>query len=154
MTYSLVIMHATLKDPPSLLRTRLCPPLLLHHMMRRPHEFLTEVGRKYDLVRLGWIGAPLYLATEPELVKQLLMDTKRFHKGAIFKRLEMVLGKGLITLDGPAWLDARRRVQQAFRHGLMAEQQQIVIRHTLAMVERLSRVAGRGRSISLPSAAS
>jgi cytochrome P450 len=48
-----------------------------------------------------------------------------------------VLGKGLVTLDGQAWIDARRRVQQAFRPGLLAQQQEIVIRHTSRMIERL-----------------
>src|SRR5437764_15106416 len=101
-------MPNTLKNPPSLWRTRLCPPLLVYQMMHRPLEFLTDVGGKYDLVHLGWIGAPFYLVNEPELVKQMLMDTRRFHKGNIFKRLETVLGKGLITLDREQWLERRR----------------------------------------------
>jgi cytochrome P450 len=56
----------------------------------------------------------------------------------------MVLGKGLITLDGDDWVEARRRVQQAFRPGLFAEQQQIVIRHTQEMIHRLQSEADGG----------
>jgi cytochrome P450 len=78
----------------------------------------------------------------------MLMDTRRFHKGSMFNRLEMVLGKGLITLDGQAWLDARRRVQLAFRNGQLAQQQEIVIRHTLEMIDRLKEVP-RGRPVDL-----
>ena len=125
------------KRPPALTRTRLCPPLLLWQMMYRPLDFLVEVGREYDLVRLGWMGSPFYLVAQPELVKQMLGDTRRFLKGTIFKKLQIVLGKGLVTLDGQEWIDARRRVQQAFRPSLLAPQQAIVIRHTRELIDRL-----------------
>lgn len=130
-------LSAGLKKPPAVLRTSLCPPLLLYKMMYRPLEFLTEVGCQYDLVRLGWLGVPFYLVTGTELVKQMLSDTKRFQKGSIFKKLEIVLGKGLVTLDGQEWIEARRRINQAFARGLMSDQQAIVIRHTLEMIDRL-----------------
>jgi cytochrome P450 len=67
----------------------------------------------------------------------MLSDTKRFEKGSLFKKLEIVLGKGLVTLDGKDWIEARRRISQAFARGLMADQQEIVIRHTLGMIDRL-----------------
>lgn len=130
------------KKAPVLPRTSLCPPFLLYNMMYRPLEFLTDVGQRYDLVRLGWLGVPFYLVTGPEQVKQLLSDTKRFGKGSLFKKLEIVLGKGLVTLDGKEWIDARRRVNQAFARGLMADQQQIVVRHGLNLIERLKADGG------------
>jgi cytochrome P450 len=93
-------------------------------------------------VRLGWLGVPFYLVTSPELVKQLLSDTKRYEKGSLFKKLEIVLGKGLVTLDGKAWIDGRRRVNQAFARALISDQQEIVIRHTLDLIERLKTQPG------------
>jgi len=141
------LIRAT-RRPPALLEARLCPPLMLFQMMYRPLRYLLEVGLKHDIVRLGWIGAPYYLVSEPELVKQMLADPKKFQKGSLFKKLQIVLGKGLVTLDGQAWIDARRRVQQAFRPGLLAQQQEIVIRHTLETVERL-RAAPAGAPVDL-----
>jgi len=44
-----------------------------------------------------------------------------------------------VTLDGQEWIDARRRIQQAFRPGLLPRQQAIVIRHTRELVERLQK---------------
>lgn len=125
------------KKAPVLKRTTYCPPLLLYNMMYRPLDFLTDIGQRFDLVRLGWLGVPFYLVTGPELVKQMLSDTKRYGKGSLFKKLEIVLGKGLVTLDGKDWIDARRRVSQAFARGLMADQQQIVVRHVQGLIERL-----------------
>ncbi|HUY37029.1 MAG TPA: cytochrome P450 [Pirellulales bacterium] len=132
------------RKPPAHLPTALCPPRLLFEMLYRPLKFLVDVGAKHDLVRLGWMGSPFYLVTEPELVRQMLADPKRFQKGLMFKKLQMVLGKGLVTLDGKDWIDARRRVQQAFSRGMLHEQQEIVIRHTQAMLERLAGEAARG----------
>lgn len=108
-------------------------------MICRPLDFLTAVGRKYDLVRLGSLGVPYFLVCEPELVREMLADPKRFHKGSIFSKLQLVLGKGLVTLDGDAWIEARRRMQQAFRPGLLAKQQEIVARHTRLLIDRLAR---------------
>ncbi len=139
---------STLKDPPALPAARFCPPSMLFHMMYRPLPYLLKVGLEHDIVRLGWVGAPYFLVTEPELVKQMLGDPKRFQKGSLFKKLQMVLGKGLVTLDGQAWIDARRRVQYAFRPGLLPQQQQIVIRHAREMIERL-RKAPPGATIDL-----
>ncbi|HWB11088.1 MAG TPA: cytochrome P450 [Pirellulales bacterium] len=132
--------------PPALKRTSYCPPLLLYNMMYRPLEFLGEVGSQFDIVRLGWLGVPFYLVIRPDLVKQMLSDTKRFEKGSLFKKLEIVLGKGLVTLDGKDWIEARRRISQAFARGLMADQQEIVIRHTLAMIDRLK---ANGETVNL-----
>lgn len=126
-----------LKRAPAIPGTSLCPPLLLYNMMYRPLDFLMEAAEKHELVRLGWLGVPYYLVTGPELVKQMLSDTKRFQKGSLFKKLEIVLGKGLITLNGKAWIDARRRVNQAFDRALMSRQQAIVIRHTTGLLKRL-----------------
>ena len=131
------------KKAPALKRTAYCPPLLLYNMMYRPLEFITDIGQRYDMVRLGWLGVPFYLVTGPELVKQMLSDTKRYGKGSLFKKLEIVLGKGLVTLDGKDWIDARRRVNQAFARGLMADQQQIVVRHVQSLIERLKSDAGK-----------
>lgn len=128
---------AGLKKPPALTRTNLCPPLLLYNMMYRPLDFLEEAAQEDDLVRLGWLGVPFYLVTGTELVKQMLSDTKRYQKGSLFKKLEIVLGKGLVTLDGKEWIEGRRRVNQAFARALMSDQQEVVIRHTLELIVRL-----------------
>lgn len=131
-----------LKHAPALSRTNLCPPLLLYNMMYRPLDFLLDTAEEHDLVRLGWLGRPFYLVTGPDLVKQMLSDTKRYQKGSLFKKLEIVLGKGLVTLDGKEWIDGRRRVNQAFARALMSQQQAIVIQHTARLLDRLRENTG------------
>ena len=119
--------------------SQLVPPVLLGNMMYRPLSFLQQVAQRHEISYLGWAGQPLYFVNEPTLVKDMLCDTERFHKGTILKKLEIIIGKGLITLDGPRWLEARKRVQKTFSRGVLPGQQEIVVRHTQAMVERLDR---------------
>lgn len=117
--------------------SNLLPPLLLGHLRYRPLEFLAQASERGELTRLGWAGNPLYYAATPELVNQLLFDPRRFVKGSLLKKLEIIIGKGLITLNGDAWKDARRRVQKVFHRDALHRQHETIIRHTLRMIDRL-----------------
>lgn len=117
------------------------PPMLLYQLRYHPLEFLARVSDRGDAVRLGWAGSPLYYAATPELVGELLLDPRRFVKGSLLKKLEIIIGKGLITLNGDAWKDARRRVQKVFRRDALARQHATIIDHTQAMIERLQQCA-------------
>jgi cytochrome P450 len=117
--------------------TRFCPPALVYQLRTRPLEFLTSVAEKHELAHLGWAGSPVYFVTTPELVKEVLLNTQQFVKGIILKKLEVIIGKGLITLNGEAWRDARRRLQAVFHRNLLRVQQEIVVRHTTQMIDRL-----------------
>ena len=118
------------------------PPVLLYHLRYRPLEFLASVSDGNEVAKLGWAGNPLYYAVTPEVVSELLFDPRRFVKGSLLKKLEIIIGKGLITLNGNEWKDARRRVQKVFHRDALAHQQHIIVRHTRAMIERLHDAAG------------
>lgn len=118
------------------------PPVLLYHLRYRPLEFLASVSDDCDALRLGWAGNPLYYAATPELVTELLFDPRRFVKGSLLKKLEIIIGKGLITLNGDAWKDARRRVQKVFHRDALARQHDVIIRHTERMIQRLHSAQG------------
>lgn len=113
------------------------PPVLLYHLRYRPLEFLASVSDGREMAKLGWAGNPIYYAVTPEVVSEMLFDPRRFVKGSLLKKLEIIIGKGLITLNGDAWKDARRRVQKVFHRDALAHQQHIIIRHTEQMIERL-----------------
>jgi cytochrome P450 len=127
--------------------TRFFPPALLYHLRTRPLEFLTSVAQQQqqqEVVHLGWAGWPTFFVTTPDLVKEMLLNTQQFEKGIILKKLEVIIGKGLITLNGDAWRDARRRMQSVFHRHLLQEQQGIVVRHTRQMIDRLQSEAAAG----------
>ncbi len=118
------------------------PPLLLYHLRYRPLEYLASISDDQEMSRLGWAGSPHYYAATPELVSQLLLDPRRFEKGALLKKLEIIIGKGLITLNGEVWKDARRRVQKVFHREALMRQHETIVRHTQNMIERLKASPG------------
>jgi cytochrome P450 len=130
-------ISSELKSAPAVGLSSFLPPVLLYHLRYRPLEFLASLSDEHDLARLGWAGNPLYYAATPELVSQLLLDPRRFVKGSLLKKLEIIIGKGLITLNGEPWKDARRRVQKVFHREALLRQHETIVRHTQTMIDRL-----------------
>ena len=135
---------ATVQSPPSLGWLPSLPPVLLFQMRCRPLAFLSRVAERHPIAYVGKVKDPLYFVSDPALVKALLIDTKHFVKGDIFRKLELIIGRGLITSNGDEWRDARRRLQPIFGRGVLPGQQAIVVRHTQEAIERVRSAANRG----------
>ena len=118
------------------------PPALLFDLRYRPLDMLADVAELHDIAHLGWAGSPLYYVSEPHLMKDVLLDTQSFIKGTILKKLEIIIGRGLITLNGEEWRESRRRVQKIFHKGVLLAQSQIIFRHTQDVIARLKSSAG------------
>ncbi|SHM38714.1 cytochrome P450 [Cryptosporangium aurantiacum] len=70
---------------------------------------------------LGLLGRHLYLVSEPELVRQVLIaDGRKVDKGEALRTANIVLGEGLITAKRELHLPRRRLVNPAFAHARMA----------------------------------
>jgi len=70
---------------------------------------------------LGLLGRHLYLVSEPELVRQVLVaDGRKVDKGDALRTANIVLGEGLITARRQLHLPRRRLVNPAFAHARMA----------------------------------
>ena len=78
--------------------------------------FLRQVARDYgDLVRIDVVRTSLFLATHPDLVKDVLVTNNRlFGRGRGHLRMKLLLGDGLLTTDGDVHRRQRRLVQPAF----------------------------------------
>jgi cytochrome P450 len=133
---------APIKPVPTVGLRTFFPPALLFDLRYRQLDMLAEVAESHDIARLGWAGSPLYYVSEPHLMKDVLLDTQSFIKGTILKKLEIIIGRGLITLNGEEWRDARRRVQKIFHKGVLLAQSQIIFRHTQEVIARLNSTAG------------
>src|SRR5688500_10844704 len=102
-------IETPVQAPPSLGWLQKLPPVLVYQMRCRPLAFLASVAEQHPVAYLGRVKDPLYFVSDPELVKALLLDTKHFVKGDLFRKLELIIGRGLITSNGEEWRDARRR---------------------------------------------
>jgi cytochrome P450 len=92
-------------------------PLVGHlpALARRPLEFVASLREHGDLVELRLGRRRAYLVCHPELVREVLLDSRTYDKGgSFFDAMRGILGNGLIISN---WADHRRQrrlVQPAF----------------------------------------
>ncbi|WOI61913.1 cytochrome P450 [Streptomyces fradiae] len=91
-------------------------PLLGHvpALWRRPLEFLASLPAHGDLVELRLGPTRAYLAAHPELVRNVLLDTRAFEKGGVFDKARQLLGNSLSVSRGEEHRFQRRLLQPAF----------------------------------------
>src|SRR5262245_55242900 len=85
---------------------------------RDPLGFFTQAAAQYgDLVHLKSGGPDIFLLSDPELIKDVLVaNHHKFAKGHGLARAKVLLGDGLLTSEGSHHRKQRRLVQPAFHH--------------------------------------
>ncbi len=100
--------------------TRAGSPLVgsLREFQRDRLGFLLRLHRELgDVARFHLMRREIYLLANPAAIKHVLVDNhKAYNKGRAYRRIEPVLGNGLLTSHGDFWLRQRRLVQPAFHH--------------------------------------
>jgi cytochrome P450 len=97
---------------------------------------------------LGFHG---YLFAHPEHNRRILQDNyANYHKGhPVYAVMRAVLGGGLLTSDGDAWLRRRRQVQPAFHRARVPAIADMMVERTDAMLERWDERAADGTPIEV-----
>ncbi|WP_443052684.1 bifunctional albaflavenone monooxygenase/terpene synthase [Streptomyces sp. NBC_00299] len=92
-------------------------PVLGHtwKLMRDPLGFLAGLRDHGDLVRIRLGPKTVYVATAPELVASLLKSPDYIVGGPLWDTLEVLLGNGVATSNGPLHRRQRRMIQPAFK---------------------------------------
>ena len=103
-----------------------------------PLAFGMGMARKYGDIAYYHLG-PLrvYQLNHPDLVRQILVEQpEKFHKPRLVKRaFRPFAGNGLLTSDGELWKQQRKLIQPAFHHRQLAAYGDVMVAHTLRMVE-------------------
>jgi cytochrome P450 len=91
------------------------------HIRRDPLGFFEELAAVGDLVTV-WIGPQrLYLASHPDLVRDVLVTHGRsFMKGRSLQEAKRILGDGLLTSEGDVHLRQRRLIHPLFHQERLA----------------------------------
>ncbi|MDN3297260.1 cytochrome P450 [Streptomyces ficellus] len=91
-------------------------PVLGHtgQLLRDPLAFLTTLRDHGDFVRIRLGTASVYVTTTPELTGALLKNPDCVVGGPLWSTLEVLLGKGVATSNGPLHRRQRRMIQPAF----------------------------------------
>jgi cytochrome P450 len=110
------------RNPPGprrLLR-RLCILLMRH----APMQFLTRIAVRYGgIARIPLARGFLYLVSEPDLIKALLVDHRtRFIKNTRYSDMQRVLGQGLLLSEAEVWRRQRLAAQPSFKPGALDRQ--------------------------------
>lgn len=105
-------------------------PSLAHGiaLFRRPLQFLNSLPAHGDLVeiRLGPLRA--WMVCHPDLVHEMLRDTRTFDKGGTqYDRLRLLMGNGVVTCPHAEHRRQRRLVQPAFRPFQVAEHTRLML---------------------------
>lgn len=98
-------------------------PLAGHalRLWRRPLEFLTELPSHGDLVEFRLGPRRAYIACHPEVVQQVLLDSRTFDKGGpLFEKARLLVGYGLVSSMFEEHKRQRRLVQPVFHRARMA----------------------------------
>ncbi|MCC2280709.1 cytochrome P450 [Streptomyces sp. ET3-23] len=92
-------------------------PLLGHavSLQRDPLSLLLELARHGDLVEVRLGPKRAHLVCHPDLVREVLTDTRRFDKGGwLYDKLSLLVGNGLVTSARDEHRRQRRLMQPAF----------------------------------------
>ena len=108
----------------------------LIEITRDPIEFLTRCAREYgDIVRYHVGPVTSFLLNHPDHIKYVLADHSRdFIKGRVLRANRLLLGNGLITSEGEAWLQQRRVMQPAFHRQRIEAYRHVMVDYTQRLI--------------------
>ena len=119
---------------------------------RDPAGFMQMLTNQYsEIVRLRMFRMNIYLCIHPDAVSHVLHDNHMNYDKQTFdyKMLgDRLLGKGLLTNDGPAWLKQRRLSQPAFHHKRIQKYSEIMQECTAELIENWSQRDGETLDMS------
>lgn len=88
----------------------------------RPPEHFRKLGQRYPRVAALGVGKQrVYLVSDPELIRQVLVSSsKSLEKGPALRSAALILGDGLLTMRSAHHRARRRLMNPSFHHELMA----------------------------------
>jgi cytochrome P450 len=86
-------------------------------ILRDPMAFMTRVARQYGgLARIPVRGQHFYLASDPEVIRELLITHRqRYTKNVRYRHVQALLGQGLLLAEAEAWRRQRVMTQRAYK---------------------------------------
>lgn len=114
-----------------------------------PHRFVADTGRLHGgLAAFRVLHRPFLAVTDAEYVRHVLVTHHdRYQRSYHYEN--PILGKGLLTTDGPVWLKRRRQVSPAFRRDALERLVPLARRETERLLARWEEHARLGRPAPL-----
>jgi cytochrome P450 len=103
-----------------------------------------------DIYRACVYGSDIYVVSDPQYVHHILRKNwQNYRKGLAIKRVELLLGRGLISSEGDFWKSQRRRIQPAFHHTVIAGLTKVITDANATLLEKWERAARNRESVNV-----
>lgn len=95
-------------------------------------------------------GARVYVTSEPQFVEHVLRrNWQNYRKGRAIKRIQLLLGKGLMVSEGELWKRQRRMIQPAFHEKAIDRLTDLITEGNEALLSRWSEAAERRETVNI-----
>lgn len=124
----------------------------LREFQRDPLGFSLEIAQNYgDIARMTVLGEESIFVNDPDAIQHILQGNSRnYDKQTMdYQLLYPLVGQGLLTSDGDAWLRQRRLMQPAFHRQRIAALGQMMVDETLAALARWQNPAQQGLPLAV-----
>lgn len=118
---------------------------------KEPLTYLVQVRREYgDVVRLKAGPRIVHLVAHPDDILYVLgKNNRNYHKGSQYEKLELLLGKGLLTSEGDLWRRQRQMMNPYFHSKHLATFASMMVDTTLERLEQWEREYAAGESFDV-----
>lgn len=118
----------------------------LAEIRENPMRFYTRLANEYGgIVRFFYGRKPTYLISEPELIREFLVERRDLYvKNTRYSLLVRAIGTGLLNADGETWQQQRSASQPGFSRSRIHAQVGRTVRLATRHVERWEEHAGGG----------
>jgi cytochrome P450 len=118
---------------------------------KHPIRYVGEKLQEHpDWFGLRFGNRTLYIVAHPDYVQHVLQQQHRnYIKAVSYKKLQAILGEGLLTSDGEYWLKQRRLMQPIFHRDKIAFFQRIIAQQIDVQMERWKDYARTGSPVNL-----
>lgn len=107
-------------------------------ILRNPVEYLAFLAKQgAPGVTLNLLGKKYHILQHPEFTKHVLQENHRSYYKPGHKLFRLILGEGLTSANGPAWLKQRRTMAPAFHKQKLEMMTELINEETTRFLKRL-----------------
>lgn len=115
----------------------LSPLTFGREMSRDTLGYMQSLMQTYgDLVHMPFPLRPIFQVSDPDLVGKVLMGTGKTNiKSLGYRRIQLLLGDGLLTSEGALWRQQRRLANPAFHQKMLDTFSRVIVSETQKMAD-------------------
>jgi cytochrome P450 len=112
---------------------------MAHYLLKDVFEYLALIQPYGDVVSVPFAGRRFIYLFHPDSVERVLVShRKNYVKGAMFDRVRLVFGDGLVASEGELWKTQRRRMAPAFQRSHLAPFAQAIAEATCRSLDEIT----------------